>query len=80
MPEQGIMEEIAGVEGEEDVDVEVVAVQGDKEVVLHLQTICVIHSSQEDIVAWHLALDNCLPQVGSPDKQPSRSTPHIPTL
>jgi hypothetical protein len=32
MPEQGIMENITGAEGEEDADVEVVAVQGDEEV------------------------------------------------
>jgi hypothetical protein len=74
------MEKIAGAEGEEDADVEVVAVQGDKEVVPCLQTICVIRSGQEDVVAWHLALDICLLQVDSPDKRPSRPTPHIPTL
>ena len=74
------MGEIAGAEGEEDADVEVVAVQGDEEVVPHLQTICVIRRGQEDVVSLHLALDFCLPQVDSPDKQPSRPTPHIPTL
>jgi hypothetical protein len=79
-PDQGIMEEVAGAEGEEDADVEVVVVQGDKEVVPHLQIICVIRRGQEDVVAWHLALDICLPQVISPDKQPSCPTPHIPTL
>jgi hypothetical protein len=71
------MEEIAGAEGEEDADVEVVTVHGDEEVVPHLQTICVIHRGQEDVVAWHLALDICLPQVDSPDKQP---TAHPPTF
>jgi hypothetical protein len=80
MPEQGIMEEIVGMEGEEDADMEVVAVQGDEKVVPHLQTICVIHRVQENVVAWHLTLDICLPQVDSPDKQPSCPTPHIPTL
>jgi hypothetical protein len=80
MLEQGIMEEIAGAEGEEDGDVEVVAVQGDEEVVPRLQTICVIHRGQEDVVAWHLALDIYLPQVDSPDKRPSCPNPHIPTL
>jgi hypothetical protein len=80
MPEQGIMEEIVGTEGEEDTDVEVVEVQGDEEVVPRLQTICVIRRGQEDVVAWHLALDIYLPQVDSPDKGPSRPTPHIPTL
>jgi hypothetical protein len=79
-PEKGIMEEIVGAEGEEDADVEVVPVQGDEEIVPRLQTICVIRRGQEDMVAWHLALDICLPQVDSPDKQPSRPTPHIPTL
>jgi hypothetical protein len=79
-PEQGIKEEIAGAEGEEDADVEVVTVQGDKEVVPLLQTICVIRRGQEDLVAWHLALDIYLPQVNSPDKRPSCPTPHIPTL
>ncbi len=74
------MEEIAGAEGEEDVDVEVVAVQRDEEVVPRLQTICVIRRGQEDVVAWHLALDICHLQVDSPDKQPSCPTPHIPTL
>ncbi len=74
------MEEIAGAEGEEDTDVEIVAVQGDKEVIPCLQTICVICRGQEDVVAWHLALDICIPQVDSPDKQLSRPTPHIPTL
>jgi hypothetical protein len=69
-----------GAEGEEGVDVEVVAVQGDMEVVPRLQTICVIRRGQEDVVAWHLALDICLPQVDSPDKPPSRPTPHIPPL
>jgi hypothetical protein len=69
-----------GAEGEEDGDMEVVTVQGDEEVVPHLQTICVIGRGQEDVVAWHLALDICLPQVDSPDKRPSRPTPHIPTL
>ena len=74
------MEEIAGAEGEEDTDVEIVAVQGDKEVIPCLQTICVICRGQEDVVAWHLALDICLPQVDSLDKRPSHPTPHIPTL
>ncbi len=74
------MEEIAGVEGEEDADVEVVAVHGDEEVVPHLQSICVIRRGQKDVVAWHLALDICLPQVDSLDKRPSHPTPHIPTL
>ncbi len=37
MPEQGIMEEIVGTEGEEDADVEVVTVHGDEEVAPHLQ-------------------------------------------
>ena len=69
-----------GAEGEEGVDVEVVAVQGDEEVVPCLQTICVIRRGQEDVVAWHLALIICLLQVDSLDKQPSRPTPHIPTL
>ncbi len=59
--EQGIMEDIVGAEGAEDVDMEVVAVQGDKEVVPRLQTICVIRRGQEDVVAWHLALDIYLP-------------------
>ena len=69
-----------GAEGEEDGDVEVVAVQGDEEVVPHLQTIYVIRRGQEDVVAWHLELDICLPQVDSLDKRPSRPTPHISTL
>jgi hypothetical protein len=56
------MEEITGAEGEEDADMEVVMVQGDKEVVPCLQTICVICRGQEDMVAWHLALDICLLQ------------------
>jgi hypothetical protein len=51
------MGEIAGAEGEEDADVEVVAVQGDKEVVPRLQTICIMRRGQEDVVAWHQALD-----------------------
>jgi hypothetical protein len=51
---QGIMEEIMDAEGEEDADVEVVTVQGDEEVVPHLQTICKIRKWQEDVVAWHL--------------------------
>ncbi len=80
MLEQGIMEEIADAEGEEDADMEVVAMQGDKEVVPHLQTICIIRRGQEDVVAWYLASDICLPQVDSPDKRPSHPTAHIPTL
>ncbi len=80
MPEQGIMEEIVGAEGEEDAEVEVVAVQGDKEVVPHLQTIFVIRRGQEDVVAWHLELNIYLPQVDSPAKRPSHPIPHIPTL
>jgi hypothetical protein len=39
MPVQGTMEKFAGVEGEEDVDVEGVAVEGDKVLVPCLQTI-----------------------------------------
>ncbi len=75
------MEEIADVEGEEDADVEVVAVQGDEEVVPCLQTICEICKRQEDVVAWHLLeLDIYRPQVDSTDKQPSCITPHILTL
>jgi hypothetical protein len=81
MPVQGIMVEIADTEGEEDADVEVVMVQGDKEVVPPLQTICKIRKRQEDVVAWHLLeLDIYNPQVDSTDKQPSRLTPHILTL
>ncbi len=80
-PVQGIMQEIADAEGEEDADVEVVAVQGDKEIIPCLQTMCEIRKQQEDMVAWHLLkLDiHCL-QVDSMDKQPSRLTPHIQTL
>ncbi len=75
------MGEIVGVEGEEDADVEVVVVQGDEEVVPHLQTICKIRKRQEDVVAWHLLeLDIYNPQVDSMDKQPSGLTPHILTL
>jgi hypothetical protein len=75
------MKEIADVEGEEHADVEVVVVQGDKEVIPHLQTICKIHKRQEDVVAWHLLeLDIYSLQVDSMDKQPSRLTPHILTL
>ncbi len=75
------MEEIAEAEGEEDADVEVVAVQGDEEVVPHLQTMCKICKRQEDMVAWHLLeLDVYNPQVDSTDKQPSRLIPHILTL
>jgi hypothetical protein len=78
---QGIMEEIADAEGEEDADMEVVAVQGDEEVVPHFQTICKIRKRQEDVVAWHLLeLDIYNPQVDSMDKQPSCLTPHILTL
>jgi hypothetical protein len=80
-PVQGIMEEIADAEGEEDMDVEVVVVQGDEEVVPRLQTICEIRKRLEDVVAWHLLeLDIYSPQVDSTDKQPSRLTPHILTL
>ncbi len=68
-PVQGIMEEIADAEGEEDANVEVVAVQGDKEVVARLQTICKIRKQQEDVVSWHLLeLDIYRPQVDSTDK------------
>ncbi len=75
------MEEIADAEGEEDMDVEVVVVQGDEEVVPRLQTICEIRKRLEDVVAWHLLeLDIYSPQVDSTDKQPSRLTPHILTL
>ncbi len=81
MPVQGIMEEITDAEGEEDMDVEVVTVQGDEEVVPRLQTICKIRERQEDVVAWHLLeLNTYNPQVDSTDKQPSRLTPHILTL
>ncbi len=75
------MEEIADAEGEEDADVEVVAVQGDEEVVPRLQTICEICKRQEDVVVWHLLeLDIYRQQVDSTDKQPSCLTPHILTL
>ncbi len=80
-PVQGIMEEITDAKGEEDADVEVVAVQGDKEVVPRLQTICKICKWQKDMVAWHLLeLDIYNQQVDSTDKRPSRLTPHILTL
>jgi hypothetical protein len=81
MPVQGIMGEITDVGGEEDPNVEVVAVQGDKEVVPRLQTICKICKRQDDVVAWHLLeLDIYSPQVDSMNKQPSHLTPHILTL
>jgi hypothetical protein len=56
-------------------------VQGDEEVVTHLQTICKIRKRQEDVAAGHLLeLAIYSPQVDSMDKQPSHLTPHILTL
>jgi hypothetical protein len=63
------MEETADAEAEEDADMEVVAVQGDEEVIPRLQTICKIRKQQEDMVAWHLLeLDIYRLQVDSADK------------
>ena len=48
------MEEFTGAEGEEDVDVEGVPVEGDKVLIPHLQTICKTHKWQEAMEEWHI--------------------------
>jgi hypothetical protein len=48
------MEEVAGAEGEVDVDVEGVTVEGDEVLVPHLQTICKTHKRQEAVEEWHI--------------------------
>ncbi len=53
-PVQSTMEEFAGAEGEEDVDVEGVAVEGGEVLVPCLQTICETHKWQEAVEEWHI--------------------------
>ena len=48
------MEEFTGAEGEEDVDVEGVAVEGDEVLIPCLQTICKTHKWQEAMEEWHV--------------------------
>ena len=48
------MEEFTGSEGEEDMDMEGVAMEGDEVLVPRLQTICESHKCQEAMEEWHI--------------------------